>query len=84
MNKALCQLALDRVMAYLQEYGVEPGNDVCRRALKVVDAALEPGSDGAMERVIDLLPLYFDLSEPRVPVQRPAMHRGSIGYWPHV
>lgn len=84
MAKALCQQALDRVIAYLRGYGIEPTTEVCRRALLVVDAALAEGSEGAMTRAIDRIPDFFDLPEPHIPVQRPPLKRGSIGYFPYV
>ncbi len=40
MAKALCQQALDRVMAYLRGYQIEPTNDVCRQALQLVDVSI--------------------------------------------
>ncbi len=83
MAKALCQQALDRVIAYLRGYGVELTPMVCRQALRVVDAAMEEGENGLMERVIDRVPEFFNLPELRAPLQRPALKRGSIGYLPH-
>lgn len=84
MAKALCQQALDRVMAYLQGYQIESTNEVCRQALQLVDAALAEGEDGVMERAVDKIPDYFELPEPYIPVQRPTLKRGSIGYRPYV
>lgn len=83
MPKAICQQALDRVMAYLRGYGITPTNDVCRMALEVVDASLSEGSEGVMERALDKIPDFFELPEPHVPLQRPPLKRGSIGYHPH-
>ncbi|WP_166267750.1 hypothetical protein [Marinobacter caseinilyticus] len=80
MARSMCQQTLDRVIAYLRGYGIEPSNYACRRALKVVDAALADGSEGAMARVIDRVPEFFELPEPHVPRQRPELKRGSIGY----
>ena len=71
-------------MAYLRGYGIAPTNDVCRIALEVVDGALAEGSDGIMERALDKIPEYFELPEIHVPVQRPSLVRGSIGYRPYV
>lgn len=84
MAKAICQQALDRVIAYLRGYGITPTNDVCRMALEVVDAALSEGSAGVMERALDKIPEFFLLPEPQVPSQSPPLERGSIGYNPHV
>ena len=84
MARALCQQALDRVLAYLEGYGIPPTNDVCRRALQLVDSALAEGSEGAIARSMDLIPRYFSLPAIDVPSQRPELRRGSIGYWPNV
>lgn len=84
MAKAICQHALDRVMAYLRGHDIAPTNDVCRMALEVVDAALSEGSEGVMARALDKIPEFFDLPEPRVPPQAPTLERGSIGYSPYV
>ena len=81
MARALCQRALDRVLAYLGGYGIPPTHDVCRQALQLVDAALAGGSDGTIARAMDLIPEYFSLPEIDVPPQRPELRRGSIGYW---
>lgn len=98
MDKAICQYALDRVMLYLQNYGVSPSPEACRRALALIDACLEEviAADshqrpcqgdsalpvGVLARVFDRLPDYFDLPELNVPLQRPPIQRGSIGYGP--
>lgn len=98
MNKAICQYALDRVMLYLQNYGVTPSPSVCRRALSLIDECLadagvedaEPGETddtlpgGVLARVFDRLPEIFDLPDLDLPVQRPPILRGSIGYGPPV
>lgn len=98
MDKAICQYALDRVMLYLQNYGVKPSPSVCRRALTLIDECLadagvadadpeEPDPalpGGVLARVFDRLPEVFELPEPDLPVQRPPILRGSIGYGPPV
>ena len=97
MDKAICQYALDRVMLYLQNYGIEPSPSVCRRALSLIDECLgESGVDevgacgteralpGVLAMVFDRLPRVFDLPELNLPVQRPPIQRGSIGYGPSV
>lgn len=84
MAKALCQQALDRVMAYLRGYQIEPTNEVCRQALQLVDVALAEGEDDVMQRAVDKIPQFFELPEPYIPVQRPTLKRGSIGYRPYV
>ena len=97
MDKAICQYALDRVMLYLQNYGIESSPSVCRRALGLIDDCLaESGADdlgacnteralpGVLAMVFDHLPQVFDLPELDLPVQRPPILRGSIGYGPPV
>lgn len=81
MVRALCQQALDRVLAYLVGYGIPPTNDVCRRALQLVDLAMAEGSEDAIARSMDLIPEYFSLPAIEVPPQRPELSRSSIGYW---
>ncbi|MDX1635627.1 MAG: hypothetical protein R3280_13380 [Marinobacter sp.] len=83
MAKTLCQLALDRVIAYVRGYGMEPTPAVCRQALRLVDAAMDEGSEDLMARVIDRVPDFFELPELQLPRQRPPMKRGSIGYYRH-
>ncbi|MGM0569503.1 hypothetical protein [Marinobacter sp.] len=100
MEKAICQHALDRVILYLQNYGVPSSPAVCRRALALIDTCLaevleeqtrqelppdcqdQPLPVGILARVFDRLPDYFDLPELKVPLQRPPIQRGSIGYGP--
>ena len=98
MEKTICQYALDRVMLYLQTYGVEPSPTICRQALALIDECLAeagvapegscggegslPG--GVLTRVFDRLPEVFELPELDLPVQRPPIVRGSIGYGPAV
>lgn len=98
MEKAICQYALDRVMIYLRNYGISPSPAVCRQALALIDACLAETQSGQLStrsagpapeaptgvlaRVFDRLPEYFDLPELQVPLQRPPIDRGSIGYGP--
>jgi hypothetical protein len=97
MDKAICQHALDRVMLYLQNYGIDPSPAVCRRALGLIDDCLgesgvedsatcdtERALPGLLAMVFDRLPKVFDLPELNLPVQRPPILRGSIGYGPAV
>lgn len=98
MEKTICQYALDRVMLYLQNYGVEPSPEVCRRALALIDSCLKEVDDqqplncddpdalpvGVVALVFDRLPDVFSLPELDLPVQRPPIRRGSIGYGPPV
>lgn len=80
MAKAMCQQALDRVIAYLRGYGVEPTHDVCRKALRLIDSAMDEGGEQLIARAIDRIPEYFELPDLEVPPQRPDLMRSSIGY----
>src|SRR5690554_1885401 len=95
MEKAICQYALDRVMLYLRNYGISPSPAVCRQALALIDACLAEAQNrqaqnapeqeaptGILAQVFKRLPDYFDLPELQVPLQRPPIDRGSIGYGP--
>lgn len=98
MEKAICQHALDRVMLYLQSYGLEPTPSACQRALALIDHCLAEASvadreacdtgrylpGGVLVMVFERLPEVFDLPELDLPVQRPPILRGSIGYGPPV
>lgn len=94
MSKAICQHALNRVMLYLGNYGVEPSPEVCCKALRLIEECLQetmqtPCTDstgllstGVIETVIDRLPREFELPALTTPLQRPPLRRGSIGYGP--
>ncbi|MBS3804540.1 MAG: hypothetical protein KGY54_08325 [Oleiphilaceae bacterium] len=83
MAKAMCLYALNRVIAYLEGYGIEPEHEVCQKALRLVDCVMSEGSDQLVERAIDRIPDFFELPELTVPAQSPPMIRGSIGYHDH-
>lgn len=83
MPDTVCQQALDRVLTYLDQAGVVLSDDVCRRALNLVDAALlEARTCGGdvLQAAMDRLPGYFDLPQPAAPTPWPPLARGSIGY----
>ncbi|TBW51560.1 hypothetical protein EZI54_16940 [Marinobacter halodurans] len=84
MQRAVCQQALDRLIAYLRGCGVEITSENCRKALRLVDRALETGSHDVMARAMDMIPDYFDLPPLAIPQQSPSLMRGSIGYHPYV
>lgn len=85
MSRAVCQLALDRIMAYLRGCGLEPTPEICHKALQLVDRALAEANNGeVMELAMNMIPDYFDLPHIHVPQQRPTLKRGSIGYSPYV
>ncbi|MEQ5834027.1 hypothetical protein [Marinobacter sp. NFXS9] len=85
MKRAVCQQALDRLIAYLRGCGVEITSENCRKALQLVDRALaEAGSRDVMARAMDMIPEYFDLPPLAIPMQSPPLMRGSIGYHTNV
>lgn len=85
MPRAVCQQALDRIIAYLRGCGVEPTPDVCRKALQLVDRALaEADGESVMERAMNLIPDFFNVPQGAIPTQSPPLIRGSIGYHPYV
>lgn len=83
MQEAVCQQALGRVLLYIHDSGLPLTPENCRKALHLVDAALEAGGrPEILAAAIDLVPRYFELPLIAFPVQRPPLNRGSIGYYP--
>lgn len=82
MEQLPCQQALDRVIAYLRGSGVEPGVHECRTALELVGHALQQAPEGDfIELVMELLPRYFELPQPKLSLEAgPELLRGSMGY----
>lgn len=81
MPETLCQRALERVLTYLDDDGVDLTTDTCRQALRLVEAlmARDAGPD-LPARCIDSISEYFERSYYRIPDASPPLERGYIGY----
>ncbi|MEX2474893.1 hypothetical protein [Marinobacter sp.] len=81
MSDKLCQQALDRVLVYLGDDGVELTTDACRRALRLVDTAMEKGAGPDLPaRCISCIPDNFERPTEAFPDATPPLKRGRIGY----
>lgn len=81
MTQATCQQALEWVIAYIRDCGVEPTVEDNRAALRLVEAALAQADEGDfLPTAMALIPLYFNLSLAAIPPHQPPIVRGSIGY----
>ena len=77
----ICQQALERVLTYLQDDGVELTTDVCRRAFRLVETVMGRGAVPDLPaRCIAAVPEYFDRPPMSYPVAHPPLNRGHIGY----
>ncbi|EON92770.1 hypothetical protein MARLIPOL_08454 [Marinobacter lipolyticus SM19] len=84
MPETVCQLALERVLTFLCDSGVDLDSETCRTALRLVDDALTEGDGPDLTaRCVDRVPEYFSLPEMNVPLAGPPLERGHIGYYPH-
>ena len=54
--------------------------EVARRALRLVDSALEEGEQRLLARVMERLPDTFPLPEEALPPQTPPLHHASVHY----
>lgn len=83
MAQANCQQALEWVIAYIRDSGIEPTVEDNRTALRLVEAALaQTGQDELLPAAMALIPRYFNLSPTAIPPHQPPIARGSIGYPP--
>lgn len=84
MPETLCQQALERVLTYLRDDGVDLCADTCQQALRLVNDAMTEGDGPDLPaRCIDRLPEYFDLNGTDIPTSNPPLERGHIGYYAH-
>jgi hypothetical protein len=84
MPETVCQQAIERVMTYLRDDGVELDAVTCRQVLRLVDSAMKDG--GGLDlpaRCIELVPDYFNLPGMDIPAPIPPLMRGHLGYYPH-
>lgn len=83
MPETQCQQALERVLTYLRDSGIDLNADTCRQALRLVDQALTVGDGPDLPaRCIDRVPEYFNLPAMDIPPPAPPLERGHIGYYP--
>lgn len=82
MSDIQCQQALDRVLTYLQDDGQALTPGTCRKALRLVDEAIEqdPGPN-LPARCMDRLPEYFNPADPEIPLPNPPLDRGHVRYF---
>lgn len=81
MPKSLCQHALERVLTYLDDDGVDLTTDTCRQALRLVEAALtQNAGQDLLGRCIGSIPDFFERSYYHIPDASPPLKRGRIGY----
>lgn len=84
MPDTLCQQALERVLTYLRDDGVELCAETCRQALRLVDDAMTDGDGTDLPaRCIERVPEYFALRGIDIPPANPPLERGHIGYYRH-
>lgn len=84
MPETLCQQAVERVLTYLRDDGVELRAETCRQVLRLVDEAMAEGDGPDLPaRCIDRVGDYFSLSGMDIPSSSPPLERGHIGYYRH-
>ncbi|HAI90473.1 hypothetical protein [Alloalcanivorax venustensis] len=71
---------LARALTYLRLSGIRVTPEVARRALRLVDSALEEGEQRLLARVMERLPDTFPLPEEALPPQTPPLHHASVHY----
>ncbi len=71
---------LARVLTYLRLAGITVTPEMARRALRMVDSALEDGDQHLLSRVMDRLPDNFPLPEETLPPLAPPVHHASVHY----
>ncbi|MGM0767417.1 MAG: hypothetical protein ACQEV6_05290 [Pseudomonadota bacterium] len=81
MSEIICRQALERVLTYLGEDGVELTPEACRRAFRLVESAMDQGCGADLPaRCISRIPDYFDRPSEIFPEATPPLERGHIGY----
>lgn len=83
MQPIRAEIALARVLAYLQWRGVDIDAQVERQALSIVAEALEADAPDLFQACMERVKERFELSLTVVPVPAPPICRGSIGYGIH-
>lgn len=83
MQPIRAEIALARVLAYLQWTGVEVDTCVERKALRIVEEALDADVPDFFQACMEMVRERFELSPATVPTPAPPICRGSIGYGTH-
>ncbi len=74
------ELALTRILAYLEASGVEVTREVNLAALRLVQEALEDSNAAPLDYVMSRIREQFSVPVQPLPPAFPAINRGSIGY----
>ena len=74
------ELALTRMLAYLEASGVEVTREVNLAALRLVQEALEDPAGAPLDYVMERIRERFNMPAERLPPAFPTLNRGSIGY----
>ena len=83
MQPLSAEVALTRVIAYLELSGLNVTPSVERQVLAVVLEALETDESATLDTCVSLARQRFDLRSVAMPVIAPVICRGSIGYGDH-
>lgn len=83
MQPIRAEIALARVLAYLQWTGVNIDANIERQALSIVAEALEADAPDFFQACMEMVKERFELSHAVVPMPAPPICRGSIGYGSH-
>ena len=83
MQPIRAEVALARVLAYLQWTGVEIDAAIERQALGIVAEALEADAPDFFLACMEMVRDRFELHPAAVPTSAPPINRGSIGYGQH-
>ena len=70
----------NRLFGYLRLSGVSLNRDSTLIAFKLIEEILANDATNALEQVIAELPQHLDIPEISLPLLRPPVNRGSIGY----
>ncbi len=74
------ELALTRILTYLEASGLEVTREVNLAALRLVQEALEDPAGAPLEYVMERIRERFNMPAQPLPPAFPAINRGSIGY----
>lgn len=80
MQPIRAEVALARVLAYLQWAGVEIDSAIERQALGIVADALEADAPNFFRVCMEKTRDRFELRPAAIPTATPPINRGSIGY----